>query len=72
MMPTIMNGEEYLNKSEAAAFLSVTFPTFSHNFEPKLQKYQSDRRRNVILFKKSDLAKLKENAIRPVESGDEK
>ena len=74
-MPTVMTNEKgvpevYLNKSEAAEFLGVSFPTFSANHEPKLQKYRSPRRRNVILFKKSDLEELAK--VRPIEDEEEK
>ncbi len=70
LMPTVMTNEkgvpeEYLNKSEAIEFLGTSFPTFERNFESKLQKYRSPRRKNVILFKKSDLEEL--NKVVPIE-----
>lgn len=69
-MPTTMNNELYLNKTEAAEFLGVSFPTFEKNFEPRLQRYRSPRRSNVILFKKSDLEEL--NRVTPIEEDEGK
>ncbi len=69
-VPTVMNGEMYLNKSESIEFLGTSFPTFERNFEPKLQKYRSPRRKNVILFKKSDLEEL--NKVVPIEDEEKK
>lgn len=70
LMPTIMTNaqgvpEEYLNKTEAAAFLGVSFPTFEKNYEGLLQAYKSPRRKKVRLFKVEDLTKL--NVVRPIE-----
>ena len=69
-MPTVMNGETFLNKTESAEFLGVSFPTFEKNFEPRLQKYTSPRRQNVRLFKKSDLEAL--NVVKPIENEEKK
>jgi len=69
-MPTVMNGETFLNKTESAEFLGVSFPTFEKNFEPKLQKYTSPRRKNVILFKRADLEEL--NKVVPIQGDEEK
>lgn len=69
-MPTTMNGEIFLNKTEAAEFLGVSFPTFEKNFEPKLTRYRSPRRSNVILFKRSDLEAI--NKIEPIEEDESK
>lgn len=68
-VPTTLDGEIYLNKTEAAEFLTVSFPTFVANFEPKLKKYRSPRRRNVILFKRVDLEQLAR--IEPIEEEEE-
>ena len=69
-MPTVMNDEIYLNKSESIEFLGTSFPTFERNFEPKLQKYRSPRRKNVILFKRADLEEL--NKVVPIQGDEEK
>lgn len=60
IMPSIIEGKEYLTQKEAMEFLGVSDKTFYKNYKQVLDEYTDPTDKRIILYKKVDLLALKQ------------